>query len=489
MTKKRDSRSTSLVIQLVRSISLWYFAVALLVTAGQLALEYKRTQANIRGELSHLDHSFRSGLAESIWQFNDEQLMSIVNGIMEVPIVLGVRVVDHSGRTMLVEGAVDSLPGEENGSLPFFNELIVHQFSLSYQDVGREGEVIGKVTIFSGSEVIALRLKDAFLIILFNSVIKTLALWVVFFIFLKKYIRQPLLSFTNSIRSVDLKNIDIDSAPESTSSENEIEIMQNSFDKLLFEICQSRNFSQKIVESLGETFLVLNIKGEIMEANSHCLKLLGVSFDAIQQKNFFDMIYQTSGELQMNSESIRDVPLRDIPAVLLDHESREISVSLSSNPICRDDICRGHVISVKDTRDSWLLQELKSTQKQLVESSRKSGMSEVATNILHNVGNVLNSVVTSSYFVKESLKRLRAPVEFMEKFAKKLTEHKAEMISIFGEEQSVMVFKALADRLTKFEGYREKALAEVRSLEDSVDHIKQAPQTRATTRDCPYGGE
>ncbi|MEE3509760.1 histidine kinase, partial [Pseudomonas sp. 10C3] len=35
-------------------------------------------------------------------------------------------------------------------------------------------------------------------------------------------------------------------------------------------------------------------------------------------------------------------------------------------------------------------QELKDTQSELLDTARQAGMAEIATNVLHNVGNVLN---------------------------------------------------------------------------------------------------
>jgi CheY-like chemotaxis protein len=48
--------------------------------------------------------------------------------------------------------------------------------------------------------------------------------------------------------------------------------------------------------------------------------------------------------------------------------------------------------------------------RQLLETSRQAGMAEVATNILHNVGNVLNSVNVSGRLILEKSKNLRSPV-------------------------------------------------------------------------------
>ena len=50
-------------------------------------------------------------------------------------------------------------------------------------------------------------------------------------------------------------------------------------------------------------------------------------------------------------------------------------------------------------------QELQDIHQQLVKASRQSGMAEIATNVLHNVGNVLNSVNVSAGLVVENVKK------------------------------------------------------------------------------------
>ncbi|HEX9047577.1 MAG TPA: ATP-binding protein, partial [Verrucomicrobiae bacterium] len=51
--------------------------------------------------------------------------------------------------------------------------------------------------------------------------------------------------------------------------------------------------------------------------------------------------------------------------------------------------------------------EVERTHKQLVETSRQAGMAEVATSVLHNVGNVLNSINVSTTLVLEIIRKSR----------------------------------------------------------------------------------
>src|SRR6185503_10732513 len=55
------------------------------------------------------------------------------------------------------------------------------------------------------------------------------------------------------------------------------------------------------------------------------------------------------------------------------------------------------------------LADLKRTQSQLMEVAHRAGMTEIATGVLHNVGNVLNSVNVSVDVLKENLRRSKVP--------------------------------------------------------------------------------
>jgi C4-dicarboxylate-specific signal transduction histidine kinase len=52
--------------------------------------------------------------------------------------------------------------------------------------------------------------------------------------------------------------------------------------------------------------------------------------------------------------------------------------------------------------------ELERVHRQLVEASRQAGMSEIATNVLHNVGNVLNSVNVSAILASDLAQKSKA---------------------------------------------------------------------------------
>src|SRR5208337_2193999 len=67
-----------------------------------------------------------------------------------------------------------------------------------------------------------------------------------------------------------------------------------------------------------------------------------------------------------------------------------------------------HQATVRDITESKRAQvELENLHKQLVESSRLAVMAEIATNVLHNVGNALNSVNISTDLIVDGVKKSR----------------------------------------------------------------------------------
>ena len=64
---------------------------------------------------------------------------------------------------------------------------------------------------------------------------------------------------------------------------------------------------------------------------------------------------------------------------------------------------------------------LEKVHKELLETSRQAGMAEVATNVLHNVGNVLNSVNVRANLARDKVKQSR--VGGLERVCQALAQH------------------------------------------------------------------
>jgi signal transduction histidine kinase len=77
--------------------------------------------------------------------------------------------------------------------------------------------------------------------------------------------------------------------------------------------------------------------------------------------------------------------------------------------------------------------ELKDVHMQLVQTARRAGMAEIATNVLHNVGNVLNSVYTSAQLAKERMTDMR--LEQVGRVAHLLQERQSDVGTFLSQDE------------------------------------------------------
>ena len=117
------------------------------------------------------------------------------------------------------------------------------------------------------------------------------------------------------------------------------------------------------------------------------------------------------------------------------------------------------------------LERLHRTQRQLMEASHRAGMAEVASSVLHNVGNVLNSVNVAASAAREIVEGSHAGG--VTKVAKLLRDHQDDLGRFLTEDpkgKKVIEFLERLGEALREEGGQVRG--ELESLQKNVDHIK-----------------
>jgi PAS domain S-box-containing protein len=116
-------------------------------------------------------------------------------------------------------------------------------------------------------------------------------------------------------------------------------------------------------------------------------------------------------------------------------------------------------------------EELERVHKQLMTASRQAGMAEVATNVLHNVGNILNSVNISASLVVERVKQSKA--SGVSRVAALLLE-KGPGVGEFllQDVRGKRIPEYLTSLGEQLANDQKMALEELASLRDNLEHIK-----------------
>jgi len=145
-------------------------------------------------------------------------------------------------------------------------------------------------------------------------------------------------------------------------------------------------------------------------------------------------------------------------------------------------------LALRDTNEQLAesLERLRKAQHQLVEASRKAGMSEIATSVLHNVGNVLNSLNVSASLVEERVARLKA--KNIVKVADLMREHRADLPRFFAEDPRALGLPGYLELLARAtDADQAHILGELASLRRNVDHIKAIIMLQQDFAKAPTG--
>ncbi len=131
------------------------------------------------------------------------------------------------------------------------------------------------------------------------------------------------------------------------------------------------------------------------------------------------------------------------------------------------------VAAVRDiTERKWADQQLDQLHKEVVDASRKAGMAEIATGVLHNVGNVLNSVNVSATLVSDKMRRSK--VSSLAKVTGLMREHTHDLGAFITEDEQGKKLPAYLDKLAEhLDAEQSSMMGELQELTKNIDHIKK----------------
>jgi PAS domain S-box-containing protein len=149
--------------------------------------------------------------------------------------------------------------------------------------------------------------------------------------------------------------------------------------------------------------------------------------------------------------------------------------AVSSKMVLRDETGAiigtwGQTTDVNEEQE--MLLELEKTKRHLVDASRTAGMAEVATGVLHNVGNVLTSLNVSANVIATSLAQSKS--ESLGKLAALLNEHAHDLGEfVTHDPKGRRVLEFLDSLACHAAEERDRLVQEIASLQQNIDHIKE----------------
>lgn len=121
--------------------------------------------------------------------------------------------------------------------------------------------------------------------------------------------------------------------------------------------------------------------------------------------------------------------------------------------------------------------ELRETQADLVTAARQAGMAEIASNVLHNVGNVLNSVNVSADLAMRQVRASKA--QGLARAVQLINEHADDLGEFVTRDEKGKLLPGYLNQLVEaLQAEQRSILEELEQLTASVNHIKEIVSTQ-----------
>lgn len=305
----RQAYQRSLARRLISTVLRWYLAFAVGVTLVQLALEYSSVSRTIGTDMASLGRSFGPSMRDALWLFDRPLLKTMSDGLAQAAFISGVQIETRDGKIIAQSGRVPA--GTQQTGNVLTASYQAHVFPLEQETAGGTSKYLGRMILYSDREVVLERIKYSFLVILFNSVIKTLGLWLIFYWVVTRWLAGPLAKLADTVGALNFDDRHDKVISFQYQHNDELGVLVNALNDMRKRLSTSRNEHDELnrileqtvaqrTRTLNETldlnrtligqsplgFLAYRADGQCVLANRAVCELVGGSESELLQQNF-----------------------------------------------------------------------------------------------------------------------------------------------------------------------------------------------------------
>ena len=249
-------------------------------------------------------------------------------------------------------------------------------------------------------------------------------------------------------------------------------------------LLQNQTLLATVVGDLPIGLLSCDVRGQLTHCNRAAMELCGIPPQdaAAAKRNPYPVtsqVFLADGKTPVPREerplarALRGEPCKDVEYVVVRPDGKVHIVLASSQRLVGPEGQPLGALAIEQdiTERRHAEDELERVHKQLLTASRQAGMAEVATNVLHNVGNVLNSVNVSASMVSERIKRSKCTG--LGRVATLFQDHAADLATFVSGEHGKHLPAYLTELASELLAERDAAVAELTALRSNVEHIKE----------------
>ena len=282
-----------------------------------------------------------------------------------------------------------------------------------------------------------------------------------------------------SLAQIEAKAHDLDVKTQTLSAVNlalEKEITERKYIQTALQ--ESEAQTQAILQAAVDAIITITDQGVVTTFNRAAEHMFGYTADEVIGRNVSMLASSPDREQHDNylrrylrTGEARIIGFeREVEAVRKDGSTLPAMLRISQMRYADQQWFIGILQDITDRKRAEAEREQMHTQ--LLAASRQAGMAEVATGVLHNVGNVLNSVNVTATLVRVMVQDSKAPD--LLQISRLLQQHADDLASFITTDEKGRLIPAF---LSELGGHlvdeQETILGELQSLTKNIDHIKE----------------
>ena len=230
---------------LMSKVFSYYVVIAAAVTLVQIVSEFRNSEKNLVDNLKLYQQTFSRTLASAVWVVDRDQIESTLKGMMEIPTIIGVairdefnqKILNSQGQVQDEEGNYVNVKGSEVTPVAYPGGVISVEHTLSYE--GLQGsQVVGYFTLYSNKRIAFEKVHHNIILLIINSIVKTIALWLIFLKIAKGMLGDPLKILTQLVVRLKKDSFQLGQGfskdeLDLTRKKDEIGLLSKSFFKML----------------------------------------------------------------------------------------------------------------------------------------------------------------------------------------------------------------------------------------------------------------